>query len=40
LTEKEIVAVTKRDKEIWLNEVEVMERWGHILTEDQINLIK
>ena len=29
LTEEEIQLVTERDKEIWLNEVEVMERWSN-----------
>ena len=27
LTEEEIISVTEDDKEIWLNEVETMERW-------------
>lgn len=27
LTEEEIADVTERDKEIWLNEIETMERW-------------
>lgn len=27
LTEEEIVSVTEDDKEIWLNEIETMERW-------------
>lgn len=27
LTPEEIALVTKRDQEIWLNEIEVMERW-------------
>ena len=36
LTEKEIVAVTKRDREIWLNEVEVMERFGYYSTNQPV----
>ena len=29
LTEEEIKLVTERDKEIWLNEIEVQERWAN-----------
>lgn len=36
LTESEIADVTMRDKEIWLNEVDVMQRWDYFKNGDVV----
>ena len=38
LTEEEMMDVTERDKEIWLNEVEVAERWINYSTKSKLFL--
>jgi ATP-dependent protease ClpP protease subunit len=38
LTEEEIQLVTERDKEVWLNEVEVAERWVSYRTASKLLL--
>lgn len=38
LTEEEIQLITERDKEVWLNEVEVAERWINYSTKSKLLL--
>jgi ATP-dependent protease ClpP protease subunit len=40
LTEEEISLVTERDKEIWLNDVEVQERWKNFKRTEPFNFIE